>query len=355
MGRFFLTLLLQLSLSMMHAAGLVTLAAPIVSLSPGAPAAVDACAAVTPAPVSRTRSVHGQTVAPTPPPSPPPLAPGKSVASSAARSEANAADDDATPAPPLPKRPPLPAPALAPRARWLRLPLRLPPSLRPMLQPMLQPMLLLLLGGYAFAAEPLLQHAAALADDALSGGTFLDENCLRLEPMLACMVAGFSVCNLLGYRRAFGALLESVMPPLLAFFFFSTGSDMRVGALRHTWPVALCLFGSRLLALWLGTCAGSRVAGLPPAQRHYSWMAYVTQAGVTLGLADEIAAKFPSWGPGLQAQIVSAVVLSQLLGPPLLKFALHAAGDARPSGLEDGPAAAALVAPTPKARSPSPS
>ena len=69
------------------------------------------------------------------------------------------------------------------------------------------------------------------------------------------------------------------MPPLLAFFFFSTGTDMRVGALRHTWPVALGLFGSRLLALYLGSWAGAAASDLPHVQRQYSWMAYVTQAG----------------------------------------------------------------------------
>ena len=111
--------------------------------------------------------------------------------------------------------------------------------------------------------------------------------------------------------------------------------------MRKTWPTALTLFGARLAALWLGTycgtslatratrgsaahgaaderCGGRREAsGLSAEEegaglhavsevdgRCTGWMAYVTQAGITLGLSDEVAANFPSWGPSLQVALV---------------------------------------------------
>ena len=49
---------------------------------------------------------------------------------------------------------------------------------------------------------------------------------VRIEPMLACIVAGFAMCNLLGRRTELGTLLHSTMPPVLAFFFFTTGAGM---------------------------------------------------------------------------------------------------------------------------------
>lgn len=36
---------------------------------------------------------------------------------------------------------------------------------------------------------------------------------------------------------------------------------MHIAALRHTWPVALLLFGVRLLSLWLGNEIGCLIAG----------------------------------------------------------------------------------------------
>ena len=78
--------------------------------------------------------------------------------------------------------------------------------------------------------------------------------------MLACMVAGFWLANGLGRRAQLSALLHACLPPLLAFFFFTTGLSMRVQLLRKTWPTALTLFGARLAALWLGTYCGTSLA-----------------------------------------------------------------------------------------------
>ena len=46
----------------------------------------------------------------------------------------------------------------------------------------------------------------------------------------------------------------------------------------------------------------------------------------------EIAVNFPSWDGGLQASLVSAIVLSQLAGPPLLKYTLTLSGEAANPG-----------------------
>jgi len=102
---------------------------------------------------------------------------------------------------------------------------------------------------------------------------------------------------------------------------------MRVGVLRHTWPVALALFGARLFSLWAGNYLGCRIAGSGAEHVRYGWLAYVTQAGITLGLTDEIAEMFPTWGPSLQATLISVIVLNQLVGPPLFEHALRGAGE----------------------------
>ena len=47
------------------------------------------------------------------------------------------------------------------------------------------------------------------------------------------------------------------------------------------------------------------------------------RTGITLGLTDEIAEMFPSWGPSLQATLISVIVLNQLVGPPLFEHALR--------------------------------
>ena len=56
-------------------------------------------------------------------------------------------------------------------------------------------------------------------------------------------------------------------------------------------------------------------------------MAFLTQAGVTLGLAQQAGAHFP-WGPDFNATIVAVSVINQVVGPPMMKYALRAAGEA---------------------------
>ena len=69
---------------------------------------------------------------------------------------------------------------------------------------------------YAFAAEGLVRsilHAALTPPEARRWGRRL-----RLEPMLACMAAGFALCNGLVDRRKFSRLLHRLLSPCLLLF-----------------------------------------------------------------------------------------------------------------------------------------
>ena len=155
----------------------------------------------------------------------------------------------------------------------------------------------------------------------------LDES-IQLEPMLSAMAAAFSLCNFLGRRREFGALIERSMHPVMTFFFISTGMDMNLAALQKSWPIALGLFAARLISLRLGCEVGAVWAGASKEVRQLSWLAFITQAGVGLGLTEQIGEKFPSWGLTLESSLVGVIVLNQLVGPPLLSYALRQAKEA---------------------------
>jgi len=85
---------------------------------------------------------------------------------------------------------------------------------------------LLLVAAAAFVAEASARRLAHGAGWALPA--------VRVEPMLACIVAGFAVCNLLRRRDELGALLHATMPPVLASFF-------RTRAPAHTLPALVVL------------------------------------------------------------------------------------------------------------------
>jgi hypothetical protein len=56
-------------------------------------------------------------------------------------------------------------------------------------------------------------------------------------------------------------------------------------------------------------------------------VSFMAQAGVSIGLASEIAKNFPYWGAPLASIILAVVAINQLLGPVALKLALEKVGE----------------------------
>jgi hypothetical protein len=57
-------------------------------------------------------------------------------------------------------------------------------------------------------------------------------------------------------------------------------------------------------------------------------MGFLAQAGVTLGLATIVSARFPTWGGEVAAIIIAMIAVNQLIGPPLFRFSLVRSGEA---------------------------
>ena len=92
----------------------------------------------------------------------------------------------------------------------------------------------------------------------------------------------------------------------------------------------LAFFLIRLVSIMLGAIVGGALAKDPPLFNRVGWMPYVTQAGVGLGLALIVARTFPGWGFEFATIITSMIVINQIVGPPLFKWALNIVGEARP-------------------------
>ncbi len=149
------------------------------------------------------------------------------------------------------------------------------------------------------------------------------------EPLLAGVLAAFWVVNDSPYRDEFTRLLAALSPAVFIAFFTLTGASLALDVLATTWPVALGLFFVRLLAFVLGSGLGALVAGEGPRVALASGLAFVTQAGVALGLAKKVADTFPGFGETFATLVVAQVVLNQVVGPPMLKQALLWVGEAR--------------------------
>ncbi len=151
---------------------------------------------------------------------------------------------------------------------------------------------------------------------------------LAPEPLLVCMAAGFLVSNHIKSRDKFLALLEDIGPMIYVIFFTLTGASLELDILTKVWSIALILFGVRLVGVFIGSFSAGALAKDPPLHNRLSWMAYVTQAGVGLGLAKNVALEFPEWGSAFATLLIAVIIMNQIAGPPLMKWVLHRVGEA---------------------------
>lgn len=156
---------------------------------------------------------------------------------------------------------------------------------------------------------------------------------IYIEPLLIALIAGFFVTNFSAFRVEFDGLLHDVGPSVYVAFFTITGLALKLDVLWATLPVALVLFAVRMLGIGVGAGLGSSLAGESPLVRRTSWMAYITQAGIALGLAREVAVQFPDLGDAFATLIISVVVINEIVGPLFLKSGLRRVGE---TNLPDG-------------------
>ncbi len=159
---------------------------------------------------------------------------------------------------------------------------------------------------------------------------------LLFEPLLICMVASFWLTNRSPYRSELRHLLHRIEMPVYVIFFTLIGGSLDIGIVMTLLPITVAIFGARLLALFIGGYVGGALAGDPPQFNRLTWMAYITQAGVGLGLAKEVAIEFPQLGNDFTTLMVAVIVLSQLTGPPFFKFAIRLVGESHlPKDIKD--------------------
>ena len=145
----------------------------------------------------------------------------------------------------------------------------------------------------------------------------------EIEPLLTAIVAAFYVVNYTPFRFEFEEILERSLPLILVMFFTLTGATLSVQTLLSVIELALLFFLLRIFTLMLGGVFGVFMAGDPKKYYTVAWMPYITQAGVAVGLAALVGTAFPGWGHKFETIIIAIIVINQIVGPPLFKWALN--------------------------------
>ncbi|DAZ95438.1 TPA: hypothetical protein N0F65_013007 [Lagenidium giganteum] len=150
-----------------------------------------------------------------------------------------------------------------------------------------------------------------------------------MEPLLCCLVSGAVMWNCSPHPEELGILLKKLAGLVYVSFFTITGATLELDMLVKAMMLSIVLSLTRIVAIFIGSLLGGKCAGEDKEHSHVAWMAYVTQAGVTLGLAKQIQLLYPGWGSYFSTMIVAVVICNQIIGPPLLRYVLRHVGDAK--------------------------
>lgn len=144
-----------------------------------------------------------------------------------------------------------------------------------------------------------------------------------VEPLLICIIASFVITNYSKHRIEFSEQLQRVAPTIYIIFFTLTGASLSIQTLMSVFGIAIILFFVRIITMFFGGIFGVIAAKDSKQYTYISWMPYVTQAGVALGLATIVKNEFPDWGHSFETIIIAIIVINQLIGPPLFKWTLN--------------------------------
>ena len=156
---------------------------------------------------------------------------------------------------------------------------------------------------------------------------------LHLEPLLICMAAGFTVQNFSKHGATFLERMDRVSFPIYIAFFAITGASIDVGILKTAWFLGLVIVISRILMIYVGSYFSGKLSGDRPDIYKNTWLGFITQAGVSLGLLTEVARRFPEIGVPIQTILIASITLNQVIGPIAFKYALFKVGEAKIKGL----------------------
>lgn len=151
---------------------------------------------------------------------------------------------------------------------------------------------------------------------------------IGFHPLLICLVAGFLVENFSPHGDRLIQAIEKSSLPVFVIFFAISGASLNLEALRSSWMLALVCVFLRGLLKFAGTYTGATLVREETVVRKNSWTGFISQAGVSLGLAVLVERAFPGLEGKFFPLVVAVIAINQIIGPVMLQKYLIKTGEA---------------------------
>ena len=212
-----------------------------------------------------------------------------------------------------------------------------------LVNPLLEVALSLLLGfvmGYLFTVCERFFHSGSkrmalsitfvLLTVALSMLKFhIGEVHIGFSSLLVCMMLGTVFCNLCDFSADIMERADKWTAPIFVLFFVLSGAELRLDILANGWIILIGVVYilSRAAGKYFGTMGSAKITGCDDKIQKYLGITLLPQAGVALGMSAIVIQDFPADGVLVRNIVLFSVLVLELVGPVLTKWALTRAGD----------------------------
>ncbi|MBQ7657183.1 MAG: cation:proton antiporter [Clostridia bacterium] len=150
---------------------------------------------------------------------------------------------------------------------------------------------------------------------------------LNLRSLLVCMMIGAMMVNLSQQREVLIEQCNRFTPPLFLLFFVLSGADLDLSVLPSVGLIGVMYLLLRCIGKWGGTYLGAVCVKADKHIRHYLGLTLLPQAGVAIGMAALVSARFPTLAAQVNTIVLAGVLVFELIGPVITKIALTKAGE----------------------------
>lgn len=150
---------------------------------------------------------------------------------------------------------------------------------------------------------------------------------LNLSDLLVCMSTGAVYVNLKKDIEKTLAKLTDFTVPIYMLFFVISGASLKFDVLMKVGAIGVLYIVCRVIGKYLGAYMGTALMKSEKQVRKYLGVTLIPQAGVAIGMAQLSLRNMPELGETIQAVVLSATLVYELVGPVCAKFALYKAGE----------------------------
>ena len=148
-----------------------------------------------------------------------------------------------------------------------------------------------------------------------------------LSHLLLCMAIGATYVNLRDDAIQTLEQADAWTPPLFMLFFVISGADLNVAMLPSLGVIGVVYIITRVVGKYFGAFIGCTISKTSHKIRKYLGFSLIPQAGVAIGIAQLVVKELPQYGSSIQAVILCATLIYELVGPIVTKLSLTKAGE----------------------------